>query len=225
MSFTSSLASSLYILNLDTWHAESRTQPLMDENSGKMPIHKLNGTLGLDGSHCSVHILWHNISWKLTPAWTALNRTEDDLQVLQVYIVKPTPKSRQTKKKLVQKDNCKFFQKSKVCPNLRYVRRWQRSMETSVCGSKSLKRLSPKKKTSLETQGNRKFPQGCILFWCCRVNQSKHVKTLRKWRSEQAPRYIMQHAMYLPWRGSHLTIMDAGSKTDIVISATESCSW
>ena len=31
--------------------------------------------------------------------------------------------------------------------------------------------------------------------------------------------------MYLPWRGSHLTIMFAGSKSEFVISATESCSW
>ena len=27
-----------------------------------------------------------------------------------------------------------------------------------------------------------------------------------------SPRYIRQHAMYLPWRGSHLAIMLAGSK-------------
>ena len=40
-----------------------------------------------------------------------------------------------------------------------------------------------------------------------------------------SPRYIMQHAMYLPWRGSHLTIMLAGSKTPLVISATLSASW
>merc|ERR1712023_383548 len=40
-----------------------------------------------------------------------------------------------------------------------------------------------------------------------------------------SPRYIIQQAMYLPWRGSHLTNIEAGSKTDIVISATESCSW
>merc|ERR1719191_1679598 len=40
-----------------------------------------------------------------------------------------------------------------------------------------------------------------------------------------SPRYIMQHAMYFPWRGSHLTIIDAGSKTELVISATLSCSW
>ena len=26
------------------------------------PIHELDGTLGLDGGHCSVHILWHNIT-------------------------------------------------------------------------------------------------------------------------------------------------------------------
>merc|ERR1719473_1014035 len=40
-----------------------------------------------------------------------------------------------------------------------------------------------------------------------------------------SPRYIMQHAMYLPWRGSHFTMQQAGSKTLFVISATESCSW
>ena len=40
-----------------------------------------------------------------------------------------------------------------------------------------------------------------------------------------SPRYIRQQAMYLPWRGSHLAIMDAGSKAELVISATESCSW
>merc|ERR1719440_812403 len=40
-----------------------------------------------------------------------------------------------------------------------------------------------------------------------------------------SPRYIMQHAMYLPWRGSHLVIMLAGSKHELVISATERDSW
>merc|ERR1712167_158351 len=40
-----------------------------------------------------------------------------------------------------------------------------------------------------------------------------------------SPLYIRQQAMYLPWRGSHLAIMDAGSKAELVISATESCSW
>merc|ERR1719191_846121 len=40
-----------------------------------------------------------------------------------------------------------------------------------------------------------------------------------------SPRYIMQQAMYFPWRGSHFTIIDAGSNTEFVISATESCSW
>ncbi|KAG4919530.1 hypothetical protein JHK85_057811 [Glycine max] len=40
-----------------------------------------------------------------------------------------------------------------------------------------------------------------------------------------SPRYIKQHAMYLPWRGSHLAIMEDGSKALLVISATESCSW
>merc|ERR1719273_2896773 len=40
-----------------------------------------------------------------------------------------------------------------------------------------------------------------------------------------SPRYIMQHAIYFPWRGSHLTNMLAGSNTEFVISATDSCSW
>ena len=40
-----------------------------------------------------------------------------------------------------------------------------------------------------------------------------------------SPRYMRQHAMYLPWRGSHLAIMDAGSYAELVISATDSCSW
>merc|ERR1719398_376282 len=40
-----------------------------------------------------------------------------------------------------------------------------------------------------------------------------------------SPRYIMQHAMYLPWRGSHLVIMLAGSKHELMISATERDSW
>merc|ERR1719359_2087038 len=40
-----------------------------------------------------------------------------------------------------------------------------------------------------------------------------------------SPRYMRQTAMYLPWRGSTLTSIDAGSKAELVISATESCSW
>merc|ERR550514_2070456 len=40
-----------------------------------------------------------------------------------------------------------------------------------------------------------------------------------------SPRYIMQQAMYFPCRGSHFTIIEAGSNTELVISATESCSW
>merc|ERR1711871_854225 len=40
-----------------------------------------------------------------------------------------------------------------------------------------------------------------------------------------SPRNMVQQAMYLPWRGSHLVIIEAGSKTALVISATESCSW
>merc|ERR1719352_847975 len=40
-----------------------------------------------------------------------------------------------------------------------------------------------------------------------------------------SPRYIMQHAMYLPWRGSHLTIMFEGSKTALVMSDTLMVSW
>jgi len=59
------------------------------------------------------------------------------------------------------------------------------------------------------------------------LNDSRQVwQTTRqnKLKSAKLPRYIMQQAMYLPWRGSHFTIMDAGSKTDMVISATDSCS-
>ncbi|TYZ69144.1 hypothetical protein PybrP1_010479 [[Pythium] brassicae (nom. inval.)] len=40
-----------------------------------------------------------------------------------------------------------------------------------------------------------------------------------------SPRYMRHVAMYLPWRGSHLAIIDAGSNAELVISATESCSW
>jgi len=40
-----------------------------------------------------------------------------------------------------------------------------------------------------------------------------------------SPRYIRQQAMYLPWRGSHLAIIEAGSNAELVISATDSCSW
>ncbi|KAI6065144.1 Protein RBL-like protein [Aix galericulata] len=40
-----------------------------------------------------------------------------------------------------------------------------------------------------------------------------------------SPRYSRQHAMYLPCRGSHFTIWLAGSKHELVISATDSCSW
>ena len=40
-----------------------------------------------------------------------------------------------------------------------------------------------------------------------------------------SPRNSKQQAMYLPWRGSHLTIWLAGSKQALVISETLSCSW
>merc|ERR1719337_723205 len=40
-----------------------------------------------------------------------------------------------------------------------------------------------------------------------------------------SPRYIRHTAMYLPWRGSHLVSIEAGSNTELVISLTESCSW
>ena len=40
-----------------------------------------------------------------------------------------------------------------------------------------------------------------------------------------SPRYIMQHAMNFPWRGSHLVSMLEDSNTELVISETESCSW
>jgi hypothetical protein len=36
---------------------------------------------------------------------------------------------------------------------------------------------------------------------------------------------MRQQAMYFPCLGSHFAIMEAGSKAELVISATESCSW
>jgi hypothetical protein len=39
-----------------------------------------------------------------------------------------------------------------------------------------------------------------------------------------SPLYIIQQAMYLPCLGSHLAIIEAGSKAELVISATESYS-
>merc|ERR1712014_97189 len=40
-----------------------------------------------------------------------------------------------------------------------------------------------------------------------------------------SPLYIKQQAIYFPCLGSHLTIIEAGSKTELVISATDNCSW
>merc|ERR1719231_1348372 len=40
-----------------------------------------------------------------------------------------------------------------------------------------------------------------------------------------SPLYMRQQAMYFPCLGSHLAIIAAGSKEELVISATESCSW
>jgi hypothetical protein len=39
-----------------------------------------------------------------------------------------------------------------------------------------------------------------------------------------SPLYIIQQAMYLPCLGSHLAIMEAGSKAELVISATDNYS-
>jgi hypothetical protein len=36
---------------------------------------------------------------------------------------------------------------------------------------------------------------------------------------------MWQQAMYFPWHGLHLVIIEAGSKVALMISATESCSW
>ena len=58
------------------------------------------------------------------------------------------------------------------------------------------------------------------LHWSLKKKAAKVIRL-----SAESPRYIMQQAMYLPWRGSHFTIIEAGSNTDMVISATESCSW
>jgi len=39
-----------------------------------------------------------------------------------------------------------------------------------------------------------------------------------------SPLYIIQQAMYLPCLGSHLAIIEAGSKAELVISATDNYS-
>jgi hypothetical protein len=39
-----------------------------------------------------------------------------------------------------------------------------------------------------------------------------------------SPLYIIEQAIYFPCLGSHLTIIDAGSKTELVISATDNYS-
>jgi hypothetical protein len=39
-----------------------------------------------------------------------------------------------------------------------------------------------------------------------------------------SPLYIIEQAIYLPCLGSHLAIMDAGSKAELVISATDNYS-
>merc|ERR1719285_716391 len=40
-----------------------------------------------------------------------------------------------------------------------------------------------------------------------------------------SPRYIKQHAIHFPCLGSHLAIIEAGSKAEEVISPTERVSW
>jgi hypothetical protein len=40
-----------------------------------------------------------------------------------------------------------------------------------------------------------------------------------------SPLYIKQHAIYLPCLGSHFAIIEAGSYDELVISATDNCSW
>merc|ERR1712146_346798 len=64
-------------------------------------------------------------------------------------------------------------------------------------------------------------------LWSMRANTSATMVAIAAFTSlgTTSPRYIMQHAMYFPWRGSHLVIMFAGSKHELVISATERDSW
>jgi hypothetical protein len=40
-----------------------------------------------------------------------------------------------------------------------------------------------------------------------------------------SPQYMKQHAMYLPWWGSHLTIMLDGSNTLLLSSNIDNYSW
>ena len=40
-----------------------------------------------------------------------------------------------------------------------------------------------------------------------------------------SPLYNIEQAIYLPCLGSHFAIIDAGSKAELVISATDNYSW
>jgi len=40
-----------------------------------------------------------------------------------------------------------------------------------------------------------------------------------------SPLYIMEQAIYFPCLGSHLAIIEAGSKAELVISETDNYSW
>jgi hypothetical protein len=60
--------------------------------------------------------------------------------------------------------------------------------------------------------------------WMVRLDLTAAMELLTS-LGTTSPRYIRTHAMYFPWRGSHLTIMVDGSNTALVISLTLNCSW
>jgi hypothetical protein len=132
------------------------------------PIHELDGSLGLDGGNCRIHILWHHISWANEYILNQVNRL---------------------------------------------VRRRKRHGCMHIGQGPRQDGVNHRDKVHGSTHR--------ALDWSLKQRQEATVIRL----SAESPRYIMQQAMYLPWRGSHFTIIEAGSNTDMVISATESCSW
>ena len=86
-------------------------------------------------------------------------------------------------------------------------------------------------------KADRRRPEGCAVHHaaghvlavalaagCYMPNRVSYPKP-SKIHNVQAAAVVMTQQGPAKRRGSHLTIMDAGSKTDMVISATDSCSW
>ena len=87
-------------------------------------------------------------------------------------------------------------------------------------------------------KADRRRPEGCAVHHaaghvlavalaagCYMPNRVSYPKPSKIHNFQTAAAVVMTQQGPAKWRGSHLTIMDAGSKTDMVISATDSCSW